>query len=147
VQYKLKVAEVQKDDEQTLNQLNAEMTVLTQMAQDLTAKLNLNAASIDELKSVFEARENQLKMYRLFAYLAIGLCYFMPSFGMGFIYVVVCLFVAFYLTSQANDQLAYSEGYTVQEWKSKKETISALNKQKAQDREALAKSISEHLKK
>lgn len=146
VQYRMKVAEVQNDEQQKSG-LNAEAVVLNQMMKEKSEELEKINAEVDGQKAVFEAEAANANLIKNVAFVAAILCFWMPTFNVGLVYLLICLAVGFYFSSKANDQKAYAAGYSESEWKQKKKEISQEIDRKNRDRDDLARSIAEHLKK
>ena len=146
LKYRSKVAEAQNDFQQ-LNLLNAEDKVLSEMIKEKNNEIQSLSFDIESKQTSHKKDAFIASSVQFIAGIAVLFCFLMPSFGAGLIYVIFCFIIGAFAGSIATDSKAYAAGISVSEWKQRKDQIKDDIRQRNFEREELAKSIAEHLRK
>jgi len=144
--YQVRVAD-EKNDRDKVEELKAEGAAVMKMAKEKMDEIQRIDAEISGVQGKFKNEAEKFSKSRNYCLLASLICFFMPNFWIGVIWLGIFLILAYNFNSKASDQRAYAAGYTEEEWVDTKKEINREIKRENEQRERLAKSIADHLKK
>jgi len=144
--YQVRVAD-EKNDRARVEELKAEGNVVMKMAKEKMDEIQRIDSEISGIQDKFKNESAKYTKSRNYCFAASLICFFMPNFWLGVVWLAIFLILAYNFNSKASDQRAYAAGYTEGEWDETKKEISREIKRENEQRERLAKSIADQLKK
>lgn len=144
--YQVRVAD-EKNDKAKVDELKTEGSVVMKIAKEKAEEIQRLDAQISGIQNTYKSEGDKHTKSRNYCLAASLICFLLPNFWLGLAWLAIFLILAYNFNSKAGDQRAYAAGYTEGEWDEAKKEISREIKRENDQRERLAKSIADQLKK